>query len=143
MKIFKPQLQLVKQTNKDKSHDYYLHAVTFADRTSYRAHGVEALPTTLNERGNYEVNLLIARDSRLPDFKYLTPIVHTLLLGQLPFAEEGDIEVNVFITELGKEDTGLSRLSGSKNNNQRAGGSVTGTTSADGDARPIFNTAGV
>lgn len=55
MKLFQPQVQLIRRNHVDAPDSYFLHAVTFCDRTSYRASGHAPLPAALDENGDYVV----------------------------------------------------------------------------------------
>lgn len=133
MKFYKPQVQLVRKRIKNQADEYFLHAVTFCEQTNIRANGYEIPLPTLNKDGNYEVNLLAVEDADLSNFNYLTPIVHTIDLGILPFGDEnGEVVVTLFI-----EEKGDGRIISRGDKKRRAGTAGVATTSADPDSRPI------
>lgn len=124
MKLYKPQVQLVRRTRIDEPDEYFLHAVTFCGRTSYRAGGHSPIPATVNADGLLAVELSIVQDPALPDFEYLTPVVHTIALGS-PVAQGEELIVAVSLAD------GTSA---------RATSNPTTTVSsmdADEDSRPI------
>lgn len=101
MKFFKPQVQLIRRTIMDEAPAYLIHVVTFCDRTNYQADGYEALANNLNAEGEYEVHLNIIQKEDLPDLSYITPVTHSINLGQLPFGSgNGTITIKAFVSEL-------------------------------------------
>lgn len=130
MKFLKPQVQLVRKRMEKNTDEYFLHAVTFCDSTNIRANGHELPLPTLNKDGKYEVNLLAIQDTDLPNHNYLTPIVHSIDLGSLPFGDEdGEILVTLYIEEKGILLRG--------DNNRPAGQGSVSTASADEEGKPI------
>ena len=131
MKLLKPQLQLVKKMVVDAPSHYYLHAVTFCPRTNFRAAGHEIDNTALAEYGVLEVRLKVGLDIELPDFPYLTPIVHTLDLGQIPFPddEDGLFEVELEVLGDNTREVGAEKKKKPK--------STVGSSDAEEVGRPI------
>ncbi|MCB0572548.1 MAG: hypothetical protein KDC66_22425 [Phaeodactylibacter sp.] len=126
MKLYKPQVQLVRRTNVDEPDDYFLHAVTFCGRTSYRADGHNTIPESIDENGVLAVELFLAQDAELPDYDYLTPIVHTIALGRPAAAGEA------FVVEVSLTDGGGNRASTDEGNT-----TTVSSMDADEDSRPI------
>ena len=124
MRHYTPQVQLIKRTNMDVADEYWLHAVTFCDKTYYCSAGNAPLPDQVDDDGIYHVELKIAQDMELPDFQMITPVVHTINLGNLPFEEEhGLLKVSLSVDVRG--DT------------QPAGSVTVSSTSATKDDRPF------
>jgi len=136
MKFFKPQLQLAKvseiQDGPGFKDHYYLHVVTFCDQANYRTsdEDTEIDDSALASRNIIQVKLYIYPDQKLPDFKYLTPLVHTIDLGTPgEKAKEFNLKVDVF-KELPTRGPGAGGSSGS---------SQTSSSDADEIDRPLGN----
>lgn len=135
MKFYKPQVQLVRRSIMDEPDQYFLHAVTFCPRTSFRADGHAPVAEAIAENGVLPVDLYIQQDAALPDFEYITPVVHTVELGSLPFEEEdGVIAVNVFVK---KNDQVLERTAPPTDPDDPDATSTVSPTEADEDDRPM------
>lgn len=134
MKLFKPQLQLAKESEMQddgsfRDH-YYLHVVTFTDKSNYREADYDINPGQLQSKGIIDIKLYIRQDNDIVDLNYLTPVVHTLDLGTpVEKGEEFMIKVDVV-------KGGPSRDPGSGGS---AGSGQTGSSDADEDGRPIGN----
>ena len=132
MKLFKPQIQLARESEKQtdgsfKDH-YHLHSVTFCDRSNYRVSEEDSVIEPLNTEGILNVNLYIYPAPDIVDLNYLTPVVHTVDLGTpIEKGEEFTVYVHVF-KELPSRST-----------NNSAGSSQGSSTQADEDARPGGN----
>ncbi|MFN0215054.1 MAG: hypothetical protein ACKVT2_12430 [Saprospiraceae bacterium] len=137
MKFFKPQVQLARQTILDEPDAYYLHVVTFCPRTSFRADGYSVSDADLAE-GIFTVTVKLLQDPELPDFDYITPVVHTLALGGIAFpGGEGWIEVQVMGAVPGGAAAGGR---GEPATTTKTGGKGTvSTTDADNKSKPIRN----
>lgn len=98
MKFFKPVVHLVLREIENEPNQLLLHVVTFCDRTSYRGHGHEEIPTELDENNVLNIDLNIDTEIDLPDFESITPIVHTLSFEE-SLVENGTISVNVFVNK--------------------------------------------
>ncbi|MCA0237187.1 MAG: hypothetical protein LCH81_12460 [Bacteroidetes bacterium] len=142
MKFFHPQIQLVRELVLDSPSIYYLHIVTFCPRTCFVADGYETPGfgpdnETLAE-GLYQVIIHLREDSELPDFDYITPIVHTINLGGIVFPDdEGFIEVQVkgVVTE---PDNSAARTTKPPKTTTKTGGKGTvSTTIAEDKSRPM------
>lgn len=129
MKLLKPQVQLIRKRLKGKPDEYFLHAITIFGEAGYQANGYH-LAKQLNANDIYEVTLLVKKDNRLPKLSYLTPVVHTIDLGNLPFGdEEGLIKVSV---KIDAKDILIKTRGGN------VGSATTGTSSADEMGKPIL-----
>lgn len=91
MKLFKPYVELTKITDANEPDDYYIHVVTFTDKTNYRADGYSI--GTLDQNGVLPVTVKAILDENIIDFPYLTPVVHTIKLGDVSFPSGGLVEV--------------------------------------------------
>ncbi len=92
MKIGKPQVHLRKDLS---SGNYMIHVVTWMDQTRFVADGYDTLPTTATSHV-FPVTLFIREDETVPDMTLLTPVVHTLVLTDVPIsATDPFIEVSV------------------------------------------------
>lgn len=138
MKFFKPQIQLAREAVLDESDAFSLHIVTFCPRTCFRADGHSVSDEALGQ-GTYKVTINLLQDPALPDFGYITPVVHTLALGSIDFpGGEGEIEVTV-------QGAVLEEGSGARDvdpppptTTTKTGGKGTvSTTDADESPRPI------
>lgn len=133
MKLFKPQLQLARESEEQSDGSfrdhYYLHVVTFTDRTNYRADDCVVDDTALASEGKIKIKAYMYQDLDIPDFNYLTPVVHTLDLGM-------PVEVGTeFIVEVTAR-LGMTE----RNGGSGSGGSTqTGSSGADEDGRPGGN----
>ena len=85
MKLFKPQLQLARETEEQADgsyrYHYYLHTQTYADSTNYRVMDEDIDLSTLNAEGAIKIKLYMDLNEEIPALEYLTPVVHTLDLG--------------------------------------------------------------
>ncbi|MBL7809123.1 MAG: hypothetical protein JNN28_14985 [Saprospiraceae bacterium] len=137
MKFFYPQVQLARETVLDEPDTYYLHVVTFCPRTCFRANGHE-LDTSELDKGKYKVRIKLRQDPTLPDFDYITPVVHTLALGGIAFpGGEGEIEVSV-VGDVLASPASVSRSVDPPPTTTQTGGTTTvGTTGSDGKTKPI------
>ncbi len=138
MKFFKPQVQLARETIFDEPDAYYLHVVTFCPRTSFRADGYTTDSSEL-ANGLYKVVINLQQDPALPDFEYITPVVHTLSLGNIAFpGGEGWIEVQV-IGAVIEENARNTRDTNPPTTTTKTGGTGTvSTADADNKSRPIL-----
>ncbi len=137
MKFFHPQVQLAREIVFDEPDAYYLHIVTFCPRSNFRADGHEVDDSEL-ANARYRVRIKLRQDPALPDFEYITPVVHTLALGSIDFpGGEGEIEVSV----VGNVLIGASAMSRSAEpvptTTKTGGTSTVGTTGSDGKTKPI------
>ncbi len=125
MKLNKPQIQLVRRRMVDADDEFSLHAVTFFKQSNLRASGTYPIPTTLEDDGSLAVDLKVIEDPDIPYFEYLTPVVHTIELGVLPFANgDGLIKIRTIVERLSRDgdDPGEAKVMSSD---------------ADEDSRPI------
>ena len=138
MKFFHPQIQLARETVLDQPDAYYLHVVTFCPRTSFRANGYEIDESEL-PKCKYIVRVRLLQDNALPDFRYITPVVHTMALGSVAFpGGEGLFEVTVVGDVLG-ENYSAARSDDPPPNTTKTGGTGTmGSTSADNETKPLL-----
>lgn len=136
MKFFHPQIQLVREKILDAPDAFYLHIVTFCPRTCFRANG-HSTNTEKLANGLYKVSINLVQDITLPDFPYITPVVHTLALGSIAFpGGEGEIEVTVLGTVI-EESTAGTRGTDPKTKTKTGGPGTVSTTVYDEIARPI------
>lgn len=137
MKFFHPQIQLARETVLDEPDAFYLHIVTFCPRTCFRADGYSTDAGELSN-GLYKVSINLLQDPALPDFNYITPVVHTIALGSIDFpGGEGEIEVLVLGAVL-EEGGGSVRSANPPKSTTKTGGKGTvSTTSAEDKSRPI------
>jgi len=125
MKLLKPQVQLVRKTHIDQEDEFSLHVITFLPKTNYKADGYD-VADQLDSDGILPISLYISKDESIPEFNYLTPVVHTFEIGALPFSDgDGMIRVDLVVT--GARTTGSS------------GGTHSSTADADDDGRPTID----
>ena len=97
IKLFKPQVHLVKRRIDEQSTQYFLHAVTYFDQTNFKTDGFDPISNIPDENGIFNVRLKVLQDSQEEGFNYYKPLVHTLDLGVLPFDENNSkLQVDVF-----------------------------------------------
>ena len=135
MKLFKPQLQLAKESelqNDGNFRDhYYLHVVIYADKTNYRTsdEDTEIDFVKLDEEGLIQVRLYLFQDVNIVDMGsgYISPLVYSIDLGT-PVEKGIDfiIQVDVFKELPTRDGDGGS-----------SGSSQTGSSGADETDRPI------
>lgn len=139
MKFFYPQIQLARETHLNDPDSYYLHIVTFCPLTNYRADGYEVDDSDLQTEGVYKVTIKIYQDVNLPDFKYITPLVHTISLGSIAFpGGDGWIEVTVEGAVIEESSSGSARSGENPTTTTKTGGTgAVSTTNADDRPKPI------
>ncbi|MDX2134739.1 MAG: hypothetical protein SFV52_08135 [Saprospiraceae bacterium] len=137
MKFFHPQIQLARTAVLDQPDAYFLHVVTFCPRTSFRADGYETDRQDLPD-GKFSVRIKLQQDPALPDLPYITPVVHTLALGNIDFPDgEGFFEVTVTGAVL-EETFATAREVPPPTKTKTGGTGTVGTTGADADTKPIL-----
>ena len=82
MKLGKPQVHLYRTRKTNGKYLYWLHAVTFFSRTDLVASGFD-IRTQDSSTGSFKVVLKFDRTPGNKNLGYLTPIVHTIELGEL------------------------------------------------------------
>ena len=133
MKFFQPIIQLAREPMLDEPDAYFLHVVTLCPHTSFRANGHEVDSGELSN-GKYIVRVKLLQDPNLPDYPYITPVVHTLALGSIDFpGGEGVVEVTVVGDVLAMASPGTRDADPPKT----GGTSSTGTTGSDTPTKPI------
>lgn len=134
MKFFHPQIQLARESMFDQPDAYFVHVVTFCPRTSFRADGFSTDAGEL-ANGLYKVVVKLRQDPALPDFESITPVVHTIALGNIAFpGGEGDVQVQVQGVTI-QEGAGGSRDADPPT--QTGGTGTVGTGTAEDRSRPI------
>lgn len=134
MKFFHPQIQLARETVLDEPDAYFLHVVTFCPRTCFREDGHEIDLSELAQN-RCIVTVKLREDPTLPDFYYITPVVHTFLLSGVVFpAGEGEIKVQVVGAVL-EEGSGTRNVT--PTTTKTGGAGTVSTTTADANPRPI------
>lgn len=127
MKFGQSHVQLRRRKQTDGSWYYWLHAVTFYNHTGLVADGTFPIEQSLNEEGMFVIDLKVKRDHSIKMMPYLSPVVHTIEIGAVPFgSEEGWFLVRTIVIGLSKDP-----------NNQ--GGQTTHSSDSDDDDRPIGN----
>lgn len=97
MKFFQPLIQLVRETGQGLPDDYFLHIVTFSPNARFRADGYDTDDSNLQSDGLLKVNVYLKQDTGLPDFDFITPVVHTFELGNIAFpGGSGTIRAQAF-----------------------------------------------
>lgn len=130
MKFYKPQLQLARTNVLSDdgvfATQYTLHAITLCRRTGFRADGHTVGDEV--ENGILSVTLRIRQDADLPDLEYITPVVHTIDLGDIDAdQDEVLIEVDVEATVLETADVGAAN-SGARMRSRTTTPATTATT---------------
>jgi hypothetical protein len=107
MQIAKPQVHLKKNNSNGT---YYIHVVTWFDRTKFKSAGVASIATTATG-GVFPVVLSVEEDNTVQDMELLTPVVHTVTLtgvsldSNAPFVEVTIINTSDDDAEMGKRKT--------------------------------------
>ena len=114
---------MIKKTHVDAPNVYYLHCITYFNKTNLEAAGHLPISSDLDEDGRATIVLRIKENPDLPEFRCLTPVVHTIELGTMPFGDEEGL-IRVIIRGGGKDPGG-------------SGESTASTTSSDEDEKPI------
>lgn len=93
MKIYTPIVHLLKRENYDLPTEYFIHVITFFNKSTYVADGYDSLPQfSVDEK--FRVVLKVKEDLSVPSVTALTPIVHTLSIGELnPTIQLIEVEV--------------------------------------------------
>lgn len=144
MKFFDPQLQLGKQAISELGDLYFLHVVTFCPRTNFKNNDFVIDETQRNE-GIIKVTVKLIQDPNVPDFEFITPIVHNVNIGEISLPSEQvridvTVEGEVFKKEIISSSRDLDSSSPPKKTTTKTGGqgSVSGTqATADSGVRPI------
>ena len=106
MKFYKPQVELAKIVDPNAPTEFVLHSVIFCRYTNYKANGYETDLTDL-EDGVVAVTLKLDQDINLPEFEFITPVVHTINLGAINFPEgDGWIDIDVVGAVIEEEGEG-------------------------------------
>lgn len=125
MKLLKPQVQLVRKTHIDQEDEFSLHAITYLPKTNYKADGYD-IANQLDSDGVLPIALYISKDESIPEFHYLTPVVHTFEIGVLPFSDGGGL-IRVDLIVNGERTTG------------NVGGTHSSTADSDEDDKPTWD----
>ena len=123
MKIGKPNIHLIKKTYVDAPNIYYLHSITYFYRTNLEAAGHAPISTELDDEGRVTVVLRVRENPDVPEFRCITPIVHTVEIGALPFEDEIGL-IRVVVRGGGKDPA-------------ESGENTTSSAAADEDEKPI------
>ena len=125
MKLIKPQVQLKRERTPGLPDTFYLHSVTFFDKTNFSANGNGPVPTELDTESLWNIELEVTEDDNSIAHDYLTPVVHTFQLGNSPFGTgDGLLNISVYTTD-------------STSVRKKAGDVIVSTADADEDSRPI------
>ncbi|MEL6657186.1 MAG: hypothetical protein AAFP77_18125 [Bacteroidota bacterium] len=103
MTIGKPIVHLKKRTKYDGTKIYFLHCITYFYKTNIIADGHLPISTELDDNQIMTVVLRVREDATLPMLnRVLTPVVHTIELGVLPFADEYSGLIRVVVQQDGR-----------------------------------------
>ncbi len=98
LKLSKPQVLLHKRWMDEETIVYYLHSVTYFDNTIYLPDGNGPLSSEPDNDGVFHIELHVREDTEIEPLNYLTPVVHTVSLGSVPFDEENSkIKIQVMV----------------------------------------------
>jgi hypothetical protein len=135
MKFYNPVIQLGKETG-ELADKYFLLVVTFCSRSNFQADGFSVNDEEL-PNGLLKVTVNLKQVAQLPNFEFITPIVHHIDLREVafPFAD-CTIAVTVSGTVF-QEPTSHSRAADAPPTTVKTGGTGTvSTTQADDKIRP-------
>lgn len=130
MKLFKPQVQIARRTIVGAPNEYFLHAVTFCNKSNYRAAGFQLDTHLVEDEGILTVSLNIAQDISIPEFNYLTPVVHTIDLGPLAFPDDDGIITVESVMRTGTRSADTAE-------EEKKNKSTVSATEADEAGRPV------
>ncbi len=136
MRFFKPQVQIAKEPQFDAPPHYFAHVVTFCPNTRFRAGNVEISEAELQSKGIYHVTVKLVEDRDLPDMEFITPVVHTLALGEIPFPN-GDGWIRVTVESDSGGTAGNARDTNPTPTTKTGGSTSQNTAEATPRMRPI------
>ncbi len=102
MKFFEPQVSIIKHTHLDAPNEYFVHAVTFCNNTQFYADSYAIESRQSNSNSLLLLSLFINRKTDIPELNCVTPIAHTISLGNY----DGAIEIKVVNKDKSKNDSG-------------------------------------
>lgn len=119
MKLFQPEVRLLKQKENGEVISYLVHIITFFNNTNIKGDGYSCLPKHPNEDGVYHIELKVMNNESI-NVPYLTPVVHTLDIPSA-YLEGGNGKIKITIN----------------NGSTRNGETTVLTADADETIRPI------
>lgn len=126
MKFFHPVIQLGKESGELADH-YFLHVVTFCPRSNFQADGFNINNANLAD-GLLKVTVKLKQVAALPNFEFITPVVHSIDLGAVAFPfEDCTIEVSV-VGDVFQEPTSNTRSTDAPTTTKTGGTGTVSTT---------------
>ena len=126
MKFFHPVIQLGKESG-ELADKYFLHVVTFCPRSNFQADGFGLEEEELAQ-GRLKVTVKLKQSPRLPNYEFITPVVHSIDLGAVAFPfEDCTIEVTV-VGDVLQEPTSNTRSTDAPTTTKTGGTGTVSTT---------------
>ena len=134
MKFYNPVIQLGKETG-ELADKYFLHVVTFCSRSNFQANGFSISDEKLAD-GLLKVTVKLKQAAQIPNFEFITPVVHSIDLGAVAFPfEDSTVEVTV-IGDVLQEPTSNARSTDAPTTTKTGGTGTVSTTTASTRERP-------
>ena len=126
MKFFHPVIQLGKESG-ELADKYFLHVVTFCPRSNFQADGFSINNENLAD-GLLKVTVKLKQGAALPNFEFITPVVHSIDLGAIAFPfEDNTVEVTV-VGDVLQEPTSNKRATDAPKTTKTGGTGTVSTT---------------
>jgi hypothetical protein len=81
MKFFEPQVSLYKHIYIDGANEYYLHVITFTNRSGMKAEQVFLDDSKVNTEKVISITLTASDENHTVDIECIQPVTHTIALG--------------------------------------------------------------
>lgn len=134
MKFFHPVIQLGKESG-ELADTYFLHVVTFCPRSNFQADSFSINDEHLAE-GKLNVTVKVKQAAKMPNYEFITPVVHSIDLGEINFPfEDSMVEVTV-IGDVLQEPTSNARAADTPTTTKTGGTGTVSTGSATDRERP-------
>ena len=105
MEFLKPQVNLTKHTHLDSPNEYFLHIITFTDNSQYCEDGYSIDDSSAESNCLIVVSIYINKNPDIPSLTCVTPITHTIKLGNLTFDNDGEVKVEVIFNNGTQQST--------------------------------------
>jgi len=126
MNFFRPSVQLIRRTVLDGPNLYFLKTITNCDQFNYLVDPNSSTSETVDENGNFIVDINIIQDNELPSNQTILPIAHHINIGALPDSEV-IITVNLTVENTQNIESGK----------EKRGEVTVSTVAAEEESRPI------
>ncbi len=140
MQFFRPQIEVIRQAQGTDGDRYFIHVVTFCNRTSYQA-GSHRFVRDEEGEGLLVVEVDLLHNPSNHDFELVTPVVHTIDIseemasGQFPEVEVRAFQVPLSIPQLSALGRNGQETNKKKEKKKLVGKGKSSTATASGDNR--------